>query len=165
MSYKQRMWSTCQNSHESTSRPYSDIIPTPFDIRKHAQPHITLRIAWKHMDQFQKLQRKIRIWETRAPPRETRVSSGLAKPHKQAAGFGEPQASMVGAMSGPATTVPSLSTHLFGNSGKNKWFYGVIALEAVERSPNRSVNYEWRKYYPCQCRSQLLSWIATFWIN
>ena len=55
------MLSKPQIHHKSNPRPNFAIIPNSFDIKKHAQPHSTLRIAWKHQKQIQKLQKNIKI--------------------------------------------------------------------------------------------------------
>ena len=56
------MFSKPQNHHKSTPKPNFTIIPKSFDIKKHAQPHSTLRIASKPLrTQFQNYQTNQKI--------------------------------------------------------------------------------------------------------
>ena len=66
ISYKQQMFSVPQHYHKSIPRPYFGIIPTQFEIKKHAQPNTSPRIAWKHeTTQIRfKITKKIQKWET-----------------------------------------------------------------------------------------------------
>ena len=51
------MFSKPQNHYKSPPRPNSAIIPNSFDIKKHAQPHSTLRILRNPPNQIQKSQK------------------------------------------------------------------------------------------------------------